>query len=91
MLGRMDVGRVDDDAMARTDDAEAWVDGRSHGSDVWMMTPRLGRKNDAKAMEDDATARKEVGVYHRFSYFGKKWLRFFHPMRNPGVARHFCH
>ena len=64
----MDVGRVDDDAMARTDDAEAQADRRSHGSDVWMM---------------------EGGVYRRFSYFGKTWLRFFHPMRNPGVARQF--
>ena len=62
---------------ARTDDTEARADGRSHGSDIWLMTPRLGCMDDAKAMEDDATARKEAGVYRRFSYFGRKWLRLF--------------
>ena len=76
---------------ARTDDAEARADGRSHGSDIWLMTPRLGCMDDAKAMEDDATARKEAGVYRRFSYFGKKWLRLLILCVTQGSSANFCH
>ena len=43
---------MDDDATARADDADAWADGRSHGSNGWMMTPRLGPMDDAKVRAD---------------------------------------
>ena len=51
----MDVRRVDDDAMARTDDAEVWADVRSHGSDVWM-TPRLWRMTTPLGRKEESIA-----------------------------------